>query len=168
MRREVTFEVKSIGSDGTFTGLASTYGNVDLGGDMVMPGAFTKTLSDKRGQLPLLMGHNPSAPIGLATLTDSPQGLQVRGELVLEADGAKSAYALLRKGVIRGLSIGYDTIKSVMDGGVRKLTELKLFEISLTPFPMNESAVITSVKAEGDQIAQFRRILAECRKSFGR
>jgi uncharacterized protein len=52
-------------------------------------------------------------------------------ELVLEVPEAKSAYALLKKGVIRGLSIGYDTIKSVMDGGVRKLTELKLWEISL-------------------------------------
>src|SRR5512141_1260402 len=103
MKRQFQFEVKSIGSDGTFTGLASTYGNVDLGNDMVMPGAFSKTLAEKRGQVPLLMGHDPSAPIGLATLTDSPQGLQVRGELVLEADGAKSAYALLKKGVIRGL-----------------------------------------------------------------
>ncbi|MGE5113124.1 MAG: HK97 family phage prohead protease [Acidobacteriaceae bacterium] len=168
MKRQFQFEVKSIASDGTFTGLASTYGNVDLGNDMVMPGAFTKTLSDKRGQVPLLMGHDTSSPIGLAVLTDTPSGLQVKGELVLEVPEAKSAYALLKKGVIKGLSIGYDTVKSVMDGGVRKLTELKLFEVSLTPFPMNESAVITSVKAEGDQIAQFRRVLAECRKSFGR
>jgi HK97 family phage prohead protease len=166
MKRQFQFEVKTVGSDGTFTGLASTYGNVDLGGDVVMPGAFTKTIAEKRGQLPLLMGHDPSAPIGLATLTDSPQGLQVRGELVLEADGAKSAYALLKKGVIRGLSIGYDAVKSVMVGGVRQLNEIKLFEVSLTPFPMNEAAVITSVKSESDQIAQFRQTLAECSKKF--
>lgn len=160
------FELKTVGSDGTFTGLASTYNNVDLGGDMVMPGAFTKTLSDKRGQLPLLWGHDSRAPIGLANVSDTPQGLLVKGELVLEVPEAKSAYALLRKGVIRGLSIGYDTIKSVMDGGVRKLTELKLWEISVVTFPMNPEAVVTSVKSEADQIAAFRRVLAECRKSF--
>lgn len=166
MKRQFQFELKSVGEDGTFTGLASTYNNVDLGGDAVMPGAFTKTLAEKRGQVPVLMGHDTASPIGLATVTDSPQGLVVKGELVLEADGAASAYALLKKGVIKGLSIGYDTVKSVMDGGVRKLSELKLWEISLTAFPMNPEAVITSVKSEADQIAQFRRILAECRKSF--
>jgi HK97 family phage prohead protease len=166
MKRQFQFEIKSIGEDGTFVGLASTYGNVDLGSDMVMPGAFTKTLAEKGGQVPLLMGHNQSAPIGLATLTDSPQGLMVRGELVLEADGAKSAYALLKKGVIRGLSIGYDTVKSVMDNGVRKLSELKLWEISLTPFPMNPEAVVSGVKSEADQVTRFRRMLAECNRSF--
>ncbi len=169
MKKQVQFEIKSIGEDGTFVGLASTYGNTDLGGDVVLPGAFTKTLAEKRGQVPLLMAHNQSAPIGLATLTDSPQGLMVRGELVLDADGAKSAYALLKKGVIRGLSIGYDTVKSVMAGGVRQLSELKLWEISLTPFPMNEMATVSSVKSEHDgeeQIRLFRRVLADCFKSF--
>jgi phage head maturation protease len=52
-----------------------------------------------------------------------------------------------------------------MDGGIRKLSEIKLWEISLTPFPMNPEAMITSVKGE-DQIRQFRALLAECRRSF--
>jgi hypothetical protein len=166
VKRQFQFEVKTISEAGTFTGLASTYFGVDLGGDMILPGAFTKTLAEKRGQVPLLMGHNTASPIGLAVLTDSAQGLVVRGELVLEADGAKSAYALLKKGVIRGLSIGYDTIKSTMDGGIRKLSELKLWEISLTAFPMNPEATVLSVKSEADQIAQFRRLLAECKAQF--
>ena len=105
-------------------------------------------------------------PIGLANVSDSPQGLLVKGELVVEVPEPKSAYALLRRGVIRGLSIGYDTVKSVMDGGVRKLTELKLWEISVVTFPMNPEAMVTSVKSEADQIAAFRRVLAECRKGF--
>jgi HK97 family phage prohead protease len=167
LKKQVQFELKSIAADGTFVGLASTYGNVDLGSDMVMPGAFTKTLAEKRGQVPLLMGHNTASPIGLATLTDSPQGLMVKGELVLEADGAMSAYALLKKGVIRGLSIGYDSVKATMVGGIRQLSELKLWEISLTAFPMNEMATVTSVKSEeADQVLRFRRVLAECKRSF--
>jgi len=89
----------------------------------------------------------------------------VQGKLVLEADGSRSAYALLKEGVIKGLSIGYDTVKSTMEGGVRKLSELKLWEISLTPFPMNPEAIITSVKG-GDQIRQFRALLAECKAEF--
>ena len=167
MKREFQFELKSISSEGTFVGLGAVYNNVDLGNDMILPGAFTKTLAEKGGQVPLLMGHDSKLPIGLARLTDSPQGLLVKGELILEADGSRSAYALLKRGVIKGLSIGYDTVKSTMDGGVRKLSELKLWEISLTPFPMNPDALITSVKGE-DQIRQFRALLAECKGVFAK
>ena len=167
MKREFHFECKSISPDGTFTGLGAVYNNVDLGGDLILPGAFTKTIAEKGGQVPLLMGHDSKSPIGLARLTDSAQGLQVQGELVLEADGSRSAYALLKKGVIKGLSIGYDTVKSTMDGGIRKLSELKLWEISLTPFPMNPEAMITSVKGE-DQIRQFRQLLADCKGVFAK
>jgi HK97 family phage prohead protease len=165
MKQEFRFECKSISPDGTFVGLAATYNNIDLGNDMILPGAFSKTLAERGGQVPLLMGHDSRAPIGLAKLTDSSQGLMVQGELVIEADGARSAYALLKKGVIKGLSIGYDTVKSHWDGGIRKLSELKLFEISLTAFPMNPEAIITSVKG-GDPIQQFRALLAECKRSF--
>jgi uncharacterized protein len=167
MERKCHFELKSISSEGTFVGLGAVYGNVDLGNDMILPGAFTKTLAEKGGQVPLLMGHDSRTPIGLARVTDSPQGLMVRGELVLEADGSRSAYALLKKGVIKGLSIGYDSLKSHMDNGVRKLTELKLWEISLTPFPMNPEAMITSVKSE-DEIRQFRVLLADCKGVFAK
>jgi HK97 family phage prohead protease len=165
MKQEFRFELKSISSEGTFVGLGAVYGNVDLGNDMILPGAFTKTLAEKGGEVPLLMGHDSRMPIGRARVTDSQQGLMVQGKLVLEADGSRSAYALLKEGVIKGLSIGYDTVKSTMEGGVRKLSELKLWEISLTPFPMNPEAIITSVKG-GDQIRQFRALLAECKAEF--
>ena len=42
----VPFSVKESSPNGEFTGLASTFGNVDLGGDIVMRGAFTKTLRE--------------------------------------------------------------------------------------------------------------------------
>jgi hypothetical protein len=60
------FELKSVSeADGSFTGLASTYGNVDLGNDEVIPGAFSKTLRDAKGPWPLLAGHDPKEQIGL-------------------------------------------------------------------------------------------------------
>jgi uncharacterized protein len=168
MKREVVFECKSLSPDGTFVGLGAVYNNVDLGNDMILPGAFTKTLAEKGGEVPLLMGHDSKLPIGIARLSDSPQGLMVQGKLVLEADGSRSAYALLKAGVIKGLSIGYDSVKSVMDNGVRKLSEIKLWEISLTAFPMNERATITAVKSEADQITQFRRLLQDCKGVFAK
>jgi Escherichia/Staphylococcus phage prohead protease len=167
MRQQFRFECKSISPDGTFVGLGAVYNNVDLGNDMILPGAFTKTLNEKGREVPLLMGHDSKMPIGRAELSDSPQGLLVHGTLILEADGSRSAYALLKAGVIKGLSIGYDTLKSKMVDGVRHLSELKLWEISLTAFPMNELATVTSVKS-GTEIQRFRALLAECKGVFSK
>ncbi len=56
--------------------------------------------------------------------------------------------------------LGYDTIKatSTPDGG-RILSELKLWELSLVAFPMNEAAQVVSVKSI-DQIESLRRGVA--------
>ena len=67
---------------------------------------------------------------------------------------------------LRGLSIGYDTIRSVVKGSVRQLTEVKLYEVSLTPFPMNEMALVTSVKDASDAVAQFRRVMSQCTREI--
>lgn len=56
-------------------------------------------------------------------------------------------YLFLKSGVIRGMSIGYETLQCTMDGDVRQLKELRLWEISVVTFPMNESATISSVKS---------------------
>jgi uncharacterized protein len=161
------FEVKAVsGSDGEFTGLASTYGNTDLGGDAVMPGAFSKTLKNAKGPFPVLAGHDPREQIGYASLEDSHAGLVVKGKLVLHSEKAKQSYELMKAGALRGLSIGYDTIRSTVKDGVRQLLELKLFEVSLTPFPMNPLAEITSVKDAADPVATFRRLMAQCAREM--
>ena len=57
-----------------------------------------------------------------------------------------------------------------MVAGVRRLREVKLHEVSLVSVPMNELALVTAVKAEdaalSEQVQLFRKVLAECRKSF--
>lgn len=163
-------QIKSMDEAGKFSGLASTYGNVDLGGDIVMPGAFQKTLQDRGGEVPLLFAHDMRQPIGLGKLTDTSAGLQIEGQLVLSVGKAKEAYDLLRARVLRGLSIGYDTVKSDVANGARRLLELKLFEVSLVTVPMNELAQVSAVKAnEPDlepQIRQFQEILLAARNAW--
>jgi uncharacterized protein len=166
----VKLQVKSLDEQGRFTGLASVYGNVDLGGDMVVPGAFTKSIVDRGGEVPLLFAHDSRQPIGLARLQDTSSGLAIDGELVLDVPKARETYSLLKAKVLRGLSIGYDLIKSDVMNGVRRLRELKLFEVSVVVIPMNEQALITAVKAEGgdmaEQVERFWNALDECRRSF--
>jgi len=149
-RRDFNLKIKSIDDTGTFVGMGAVYNNVDLGGDRILPGAFTRTLSTGK-KFPVLWQHDPSNPIGTATVTDTRDGLLVNCTLELSDPTAKKAYTFMKSGVIRGLSIGYEPIQSTMDGDVRNLTELKLFELSCVTFPMNELATISSVKSLSEE-----------------
>lgn len=146
-----SFKVKDLDAAGagSFTGLLAAYNNVDFGNDLIEPGAFARTLNSKK-TYPLLWQHNPSDPIGTLEVTDTPQGLMVKGQLLLSDPTAMKAYQLLKAKVISGLSIGYDTIKDAMEDGVRHLKELRLWEGSIVTFPMNELATVSSVKAVSD------------------
>jgi HK97 family phage prohead protease len=157
-----SFELKSLTDAGQFTGLASTYGNVDQGGDVVMPGAFARTLQDAGKQRPLLYEHR--SPVGLVTLQDSPKGLLAEGQLSLGIQQAKDALVLLRDGVLKGLSIGFQIIKEAFNGDIRQLLEVKLFEVSLVCFPMNEQATVTAVKSM--QLSEIERTARELRRFF--
>jgi uncharacterized protein len=158
-------ELKSLSQEGKFLGMASTFGNVDLGGDIVEAGAFSRTLAHKGGELPLLWQHDTKQPIGLVKAVETRSGLEVSGELVMQTSKAQEAYALMKRGVLKGLSIGFDVVRDTVANGVRHLHELKLYEISLVTFPMNEMATVSNVKSD-DPLANFRAMLAECSKKF--
>jgi HK97 family phage prohead protease len=153
-----SFELKKLNDVGEFTGIASVYGVEDLGGDIVEAGAFTKTLATSGRERPLLWQHRD--PVGLCTLTDTVTGLALSGKLSLGLQAAKDALTLLRDGVVQGLSIGFQTVREEFVGDVRHLKEVRLWEVSLVTFPMNEQAVITSVKAR-QQTAAMSRVLRE-------
>lgn len=144
-KQEFVFEIKELSEEGTFEGLLSPYGNVDQGGDVVEPGAYTKTLKEGGNKRPLLYQHDE--PIGELELEDRKEGLWAKGKLLMDLPDAKKAYLLIKNNIVKGLSIGYRTIKDSVEGGVRHLKEIKLLEGSIVTFPMNEMALIESVKA---------------------
>ena len=137
-------EIKAVdGSNGTFEGLAAVYGNVDEHGDVIVPGAFTKTLMAAR-ERPLLLEHRNA--IGTVSLTDSTAGLVARGKLTLGATAGKDAHELLKSGALKGLSVGFQTLDYDYAGEARRLKELKLYEVSLVAIPANPQANVTSFK----------------------
>jgi hypothetical protein len=146
--RSLRMEIKAISEQGSFDGVLATYNSVDLGGDLIEPGAFTKTIQEHGPEVKLLWQHEPANVIGKLFLVDGPDALRVKGQIALDPDipYSMTAYKLLQKRLLSGLSIGYDTIKEQMDNGVRRLKELRLWEGSIVTFPMNELASITSVK----------------------
>ena len=141
------FEVKQLDEAGVFEGYAAVFGNEDLGGDVIEPGAFKKTLQENP-KMPILWQHDPREPIGVTLEAyEDMHGLRVKGQLNLETSRGREAYALLKQGALRGLSIGYDAVKELWEGTTRRLKEIRLWEWSLVTFPMNLQAQVTAVKA---------------------
>lgn len=159
--KDFKFEVKGVQEDGTFEGYLSVFNVVDLGGDLVLPGAFKKTIEEQKGIVPLLWQHDSKQPIGTLSIEEDEYGLKVSGNLLLELKQANEAYVLLKAGVLRGLSIGYETIKKSMVEGVRHLKELRLFEGSVVTFPMLPIAQVSSVKAQEEIAEEFAEIYME-------
>ena len=163
-RSEFRIEVKDLSEAGSFEGKLSVYGNVDEGSDCVEAGAFTKTIRENGNEIPLLWQHKSDEPIGKLALTDGTDALRVKGQLLMDLPEAQKAYKLIKAGIVKGLSIGFKTIKDSIEDGVRHLKEVRLFEGSIVTFPMNQMALITSVKsAGGDEPGDFNEELTEVR-----
>ena len=147
--KSVGFEVQELKArdDGwSFSGYASTFLNIDEGGDVVMPGAFKASLGRRRPKL--LWQHDIAEPLGrVMGLREDERGLF--GEFkISKTSRGHDAYQLLKDGAIDSMSIGYiPEDQEYADGGVRQLKAVDLLEISVVSIPMNEEALITAVKA---------------------
>jgi uncharacterized protein len=142
-------ELKSLDREGHFAGYASVFNIVDNQHDIVMRGAFSKTLARNAAGVKLLWQHQQQEPIGIFDrMFEDDHGLYVEGRLLLSVARAREAYALLKAGAVNGLSIGYSPVRYRIDSetGVRQLSEVDLWEVSLVTFPANEAANVTVVK----------------------
>lgn len=158
--KQFSFEVAEIkeedsdkGQVGIIEGYASTFGNIDLGGDVIENGAFAKTIKEKNGRWPLLLDHDPRKHVGWNTeAVEDKKGLKTKSEIILITEEARNRYALSKRaaeiGTKMGISIGFNLVKWEFDkeGGVRRIKELKMWEQSLVAFPMNPKAAVTAAK----------------------
>jgi len=144
------FDIKDITEQGTFEGYASIYNTVDLVGDVIVPGAFDRTLNHKKGRVPFLLDHDSTKRAGAVFLSSDSKGLLVRGILNLNNIYGQMALADMKfykeQEVPTGFSIGYDTVKEDWRDGVRYLKELRLWEVSYVTFPAHPDAQIIDVK----------------------
>ena len=167
--KQIVFEseVKANG-EGVFTGYGSIFGNEDQGNDIVQKGAFTKSLQERpASKVKMLFQHKTDEPIGVfEEIYEDQKGLFVKGKLALGTQKGRETYELLKIGALDGMSIGFkaDPQKQGYNEnkrGIRTLKEVDLMEISLVTFPMNEEAVIESVKGNGKSIREWEDILRE-------
>lgn len=129
-------------------GYAAVFGNRDSYGDVIVKGAFARTLRE-RPDVKVLWQHDPRQPIGkqLDAFEDD-FGLRAQGELSNTGLVRDEAVPLLLDGVVTGLSIGYDVVEEEYDENLRTwfLKDIDLYEWSPVTFPANELASIVTVK----------------------
>ncbi len=175
--KRASVSVANISKSGSFEGYASLFNVIDLGRDLVLPGAFKDSLKAKRpGSVKMLWQHDAAQVVGSWTrIIEDHKGLKVSGQLNLAVAKAREVYALMLEGAVDGLSIGFRVQQASKDPstGIRRLVKLDLWEVSIVTFPMLPAARVEQVKQQssdarlvaairrGTMIAAESRILAE-------
>lgn len=143
--------VKSVNEDErVITGIASTP-SPDRDGDILEPGGATF-----RSDTPFLWQHDRSQPIGTCTPKMVKEGLQITAKLVKPTPDMPSqlaarldeAWASIKAGLVRGLSIGFRPIEySFLDEGGIRFLSWDLLEVSAVTIPANAECSIQTVKS---------------------
>ena len=145
-----SLSLSKLSGDGSFSGYASLFGEVDLAKDRIERGAFAASLAERGAAgVRMLYQHDPAEPIGSwKIIREDARGLYVEGLLSPGVARAREVHALMKTGALDGLSIGFRTVRAKRDPatGVRRILEADLWEISVVTFPMLPSARVSNVK----------------------
>lgn len=148
---------------GIVTGYAAHFNSIDSDNDIIMPGAFTKTIKEQgpdsmQPRIKHLLNHYSSQPLGKPlTLKEDATGLYYESKIgshSLAVDFLK----MVDSGLITEHSIGYGVVKKTVlnpDADWREqqtqLHELKLWEFSsLTAWGANQNTPLLGVKSKQD------------------
>lgn len=132
-RKQVQFNLMDIDRKrGRVDAVINTFGIVDLGKDIVHPGAFTKTISERAGRIRVLDQHSWGSvravigrPILLQELDrdglpdtlkkkfeDATGGLMARTQFAMDTQAGSEIFNLIDSGMVDEYSIGFDILQS--------------------------------------------------------
>jgi HK97 family phage prohead protease len=148
----------------TVTGIAALTGNIDLGRDRIVSGAFKKTVREQKGHIRHLWMHDAWSPpiatieelkeVKTAELPESITGKhpEVTGGLrvvrkYLETPRGEEVLANIKAGSLNEMSIGFSPVKweyveeDADEGGmkfyIRELKEIRLYDVSDVNWGLN-------------------------------
>jgi HK97 family phage prohead protease len=157
-------ELKLLGGDlpeGYIAGWASTP-TLDTGSDIVVPGAFTKSILDRglkglRG-IKLLLDHNMTKMAGtIMKLETRGDGLWMEAQLNLNVSYVRDAYELAKMNGGIAFSVGFRVLDrewvkdTKTNEEYRIIKQGDLMEVSIVTFGMNEECGTVIIKGHEDQ-----------------
>lgn len=152
-------------AEGRIQGYFAIFGNVDSDGDMIMPGAFKKSLQENMQRVKHLLQHDPSKP-----LSSIKSGLKIKEDTtglyfdstITKTSWGKDTLLLYMDGVVDEHSIGYEVIRESKASNYKELHQLKLWEGSTVTFAANPEARVTGIKSmTREQMIDRSSILAK-------
>lgn len=151
------------GKKGIVTGYFADFNSIDSDGDIIKPGAFTKSISEwgpnsSKKRIKHLLNHDTSKPLGvIQVLKEDAKGLYYESQLGTHSLGV-DFIKMVDSGLVTEHSIGFQTIKYNQlkpwnewkpGEAARELTDLKLYEgSSLTAWGANMNTPLTGLKHE--------------------
>lgn len=178
-----SFEMKAA-DNGKIAGYFSTYEKTpDSYGDIITPGAFTKTLEKRKATghpFPLCFNHDFDKVIGTVDLVEERENGPYIEASFLDTQLAQDVRKYVQSGAVYQFSFAYDVLKArepndeeKANGVTNVLEELEVFEISVVTVPANQNAVVTDVKSVEPETKAGRRnrksdeeIIRTCIKSL--
>jgi HK97 family phage prohead protease len=177
-RKSMIYNYKSFNSEvkdvdtkqGVVTGYFSAFGNVDSDGDIMMPGAFKRSIQDwgpeGKGRIKHLLNHDPSKPLGkIQVLKEDEYGLYYESKVGKHNLG-QDYIKMIESGLIAEHSIGFKTLREQKSGDANQIHEVMLFEgSSLTAWGANEATPLLGMKNMNnieqiqDQIKSFEKFI---------
>lgn len=154
----------------TITGYFSHFGSLDSDGDIIVPGAFKRSIADwgpeGKQRIKHLQNHNPNLPLGrIGVLKEDSYGLYYESDLVRTTFGT-DFIKMAEGGLITEHSIGFNTLLEQKTERGNELRDLMLFEgSSLTAWGANENTPMLGFKGEKDidelkeEIRKFERFI---------
>lgn len=156
---------------GIVEAVVAVFGNLDSGDDVVIPGAFSKTLAERFNRVRVLDNHNMDSimrvigkplearelgrtelPIEvLAKAPDATGGLWTKTQYLLDTPEGAGAFKRIASGAVTEYSFAYDAVQvefvKAADGRtIRKLKEVRLWEYGPVIWGMNSATATVALK----------------------
>ena len=156
-------KIEDIDNKGIVKFYASVFNNKDKAGDIIVKGAYAKTLAENFQEIQHYKNHDSRIMPGVLTeAKEDDKGLLCTSKLILGTTAGKETYeeykAMAEAGKSMFHSIGYIPVKWDEDreNEVTYLKEIMLREVStLTAHPANSLALTEDIKSEIDFIDQL-------------
>ena len=149
--KNLTGEVKDVDMSGRrVTGYLSSFDNKDFDNDIIVKGAFTKSIMERKNDIFFLNQHNWAQPHGkFNILQEDSKGLYFESEPLIDTSYSSDTLKLYEAGIVKEHSIGFITVKAENDNkaNARLIKEVKLFEGSNVTLGANSQTPFTGTKS---------------------
>jgi HK97 family phage prohead protease len=167
--KDFTGSVKDVDAKGrVITGYLSSFDNKDHDGDIIVKGAYTKSINERKSQIFFLNQHNWQQPLTkFNVLQEDEKGLYFESMPLPETSYANDVMKLYEAGVLKEHSVGFQTVKADYNKteDTRYIKEIKLYEGSVVTLGANSNTPFTGFKSTIKEIDEEVASILKAMKS---